>query len=98
MLGQVKEGSCVGDEPGAHQLAYQDCEVWRDGHHAVLEVLVELRAVLGNVDNLLTQVLDVGDVHVRDLGAHGDLCRLLDLLLDVLRQDVGEVGVGRVGA
>ena len=41
MLGQVEEGTSVGDESGADELTEEDGQVWRDGGHSVLEVVRE---------------------------------------------------------
>ena len=46
---------------------------------------------------LIAQIHDVAQVLLGDLGAHGDLGGLLDLLLDVLGQDVVELGGHGVG-
>lgn len=59
--------------------------------HAVAKVVPELRAVLGEGDDLVAQLQDVGDVVLAHLGTHGDLGRVLHLELDLLGQDVREV-------
>ncbi|KAI3492779.1 hypothetical protein L1887_42576 [Cichorium endivia] len=73
VLGEVHERAGVADEACADEVADEGGEVGRDGGHAVLEVLVELGAVLGDGDDLVAQAPDVLEVGVGDLGAHGDL-------------------------
>ena len=82
-LGEVHQRAGVRDESGAHQFADDDGEVGRDGVHAVLQVLVELQAVGGEVQHLRGELLDVLEVAVADVGAGGDECGALQLLLDV---------------
>lgn len=40
------------NEAGAHQLAHHHGQVGGDGHHPVLQVVVELRAILWNLNHL----------------------------------------------
>lgn len=44
--------TCVRNEPGADQLAHHDRQVGGDGHHAVLQVVVQLSAVVRDLDHL----------------------------------------------
>ena len=43
----------VCDESGSDQLTNEDCEVGGDGHHTVLEVVVQLGAVLRDLNDLI---------------------------------------------
>lgn len=97
-LGQVHEGTGVGDEPGADELADHGREVGGDGEHAVLEVFVELSAVLADGDDLLSEGIDVIEVVLGDLSAHGDLGGSLDLGTEFLGEDDGKVAGGSGGA
>lgn len=44
--------TCMRNEPGADQLAHHDRQVGGDGHHAVLQVVVQLSAVVRDLDHL----------------------------------------------
>mmetsp|Transcript_88609 Transcript_88609/g.253720 ORF Transcript_88609/g.253720 Transcript_88609/m.253720 type:complete len:272 (+) Transcript_88609:571-1386(+) len=94
MLGEAHEGTGLRDEPSSHQLADHVRQVRCDGVHAKLEVLGERGAVLGELDHALGERVDVDEVLVRDVGAHGGLRGLLNLQGDVLRHtDLSELGV-----
>jgi len=94
LLRQVHERPRVRDETRADELAEEDGQVRRYRAHAVLQVVEELDAVLGHGQYLLGEALDVDDVEVGHLGAHGDLCGLLDGGLDgLLLQYLGQVVV-----
>ncbi|KAL1836320.1 hypothetical protein VTK73DRAFT_5092 [Phialemonium thermophilum] len=97
VLGQVHQRAGVGDQAGADQVADQLGQVGGDGLHAVLQVAGQVVAVLGVLDDLLGEQLDVLEVLVGDLGAHADVGGGLDGGLDGLLQE-GEVGGGGVGA
>ena len=88
----------MGDEPGAHELADEHGEVGRDGVHARLEIIVQLDAVLREAHHLIRELLDVVEIILRDLGAHGDHGGVLEVLLDVLVENPGEVVLRRRGA
>lgn len=98
VLGQVDERTGVSDETSADELAHHHGQVGSDGLHAVLEVVVELRAVLVDVEHLRAQVLDVEDILLADLRTHGDLGRVPDLSFSLFGQDAGEAGGGSVVA
>ncbi len=49
---QVEKRSGVRNESGSDQLADEDGQVWSDGNHAILQILVQLTAVLLNFDDL----------------------------------------------
>ena len=59
----------------------QDRQVRSNRHHPVLQILVQLGAIFLDLNNLLTQMLDVQDIFIRNFCSHGDLCCLLHLLL-----------------
>ena len=65
VLGEVHEAAGVSDQPRSHQLAHQDGQVGGDRHHAVLQVLVQLAAVLLDLDNL--RALEIIRIIIRDL-------------------------------
>ena len=89
LLGQVHQRAGVGDEPRADELADHDGEVGRDGAHAVLQVLPQLRAVLGEGNHLVGKHHDIGRVLLRHLCAHRNLGGLLHLDLDLLDPSCG---------
>mmetsp|Transcript_56389 Transcript_56389/g.114897 ORF Transcript_56389/g.114897 Transcript_56389/m.114897 type:complete len:517 (+) Transcript_56389:1025-2575(+) len=94
LLRKVEQAAGVRDETGANELAHHHGQVRRDGVHAVLEVLEQLGAVLGQVDHLVGQLVDVQQVHLADVRAHGDDCSLLEAGFDLLRQNVRQVRGG----
>ena len=57
---------------------------------------VAIRAVRGDSDHLVAERVDVRNVRVGDLGAHGDLGGGLHGCLEVLGENGGEVGGGSV--
>ena len=81
-LGEVQQRAGVGDEPRADELADHHGEVGRDRVHAVLEVLVELDAVGGEVQHLRGELLDVAEIALADVRAGGDQRGALELLFD----------------
>lgn len=40
------------DEPSPHQFSHHDCQIGRDGHHAVFQVVIQLSAILRDFNNL----------------------------------------------
>lgn len=96
VLREVEQAARVADEARADELADERGEVRRDRVHAVAQVLRELRAVRGDRDHLVAERVDVRNVRVGDLGAHGDLGGGLHGCLEVLRENGGEVGGGSV--
>lgn len=86
----------MGDETGSDEFSDHLGEVWGDGLHSVLEILGEGFTVGGEIDDLGGEGLDVGLILVVDLSSHGDLGGLLDLLLEFLGEDSGEIGGGGV--
>ena len=98
VLGKVEEGPRVGDETGADELADECRQVRRDGRHAVLEVLVQLRAVLRDRDDLVREEQDVHQVRVRDFGSHRDGRSRLKRLLELFGEDCRKVGRAVVSA
>ena len=59
LLGQVDEGTGVGDKSGSNEFADHDGEIGGDGHHSGLEVLGQRLSVLGKGDDLVAEFLDV---------------------------------------
>ena len=87
----------MADQPGAHELADERRQVRRDRRHAVAQIRVQLRTVLADGNHLVTQAPDVLHVRVAHLGTHRDLGGGLERLLELLREDLGEVRRIRVG-
>jgi hypothetical protein len=98
VLGQVHQAPRVADEPRAHEFAHQRRQVRRDRLHARAQVFGELRAVLGNGNDLVAQRVDVLHVGVADFGAHRELGRGLDGGFEVFGEDEVERRVAGVGA
>jgi len=77
----------VTDELGANELSDNLGEVWCNCDHSVLEVLGKVHSVGRDLDDLVSECSDVLDIILEDLGSHGDLSGLLDLLNDALVSD-----------
>ena len=70
VLGQTQQTAGMADQSRSDELTDEGGKVGCDGGHAVFEVLCELRAVLGYRDDLVAELVDVGDVGVGDFGSH----------------------------
>mmetsp|Transcript_46707 Transcript_46707/g.123983 ORF Transcript_46707/g.123983 Transcript_46707/m.123983 type:complete len:338 (+) Transcript_46707:459-1472(+) len=97
VLGQVHQAARMSNETRTDQLTNHGGQVGRDRAHSVLQVLVKLHSVLGELDNLIAERLDVGDIILADLRSHRDLDGLLELLLGRLVEARAEVPIGAVG-
>ena len=69
MLGEGEQRACMCDQARTDELADHDREVGGNGIHAVLEVVVELGAVLADGDNLLCKMANVQKIEIADLNA-----------------------------
>mmetsp|Transcript_10245 Transcript_10245/g.25742 ORF Transcript_10245/g.25742 Transcript_10245/m.25742 type:complete len:235 (+) Transcript_10245:636-1340(+) len=98
VLCKVHQAPCVGDQAGPNKLADQDSQVGRNGLHPVLQVLIQLRAVLANGQDLVAQGLDVFKILAADLGTHGHGSTLLELGLQLLGQESRKRGVASICA
>jgi hypothetical protein len=98
VLGEVEEGTSVGDETSSDELSDEGGKVGGDGGHAVAEILVELGTVLSDGDDLVGEEVDVDEVRLGDLSSHGNSGGGLEGLLELLGEDGGEVGRAVVGA
>ena len=67
VLGERHQAAGVCDETSTDQLADQHRQVGRDGVHAVLEVLEQLRAIGVHLDNLVAESRNVVQVILADL-------------------------------
>lgn len=105
VLGQVGEGSSVGDEASSNGVANEGGEVGSDDAHLLREVRLERLAVLEQVDHARGKVTDVEVVDGGDVGAHGR-ARSVDNVASedvVVLEELGEaldrsVGEGRLVA
>lgn len=93
VLGEVDQASSVGDQTGSDDVSDERGKVGGDVAHLVVEVVVELLAVLVEVDDLEREAADVEHVEVRDVSSHGALGSLNDLLgLVLISEELGELG------
>lgn len=74
--------TCVRNEPGTDQLADHDRQVGGDGHHAVLQVVVQLSTVVCDLDHLRKKIRGVDLQGVVELGREG-VCFALGVLATV---------------
>lgn len=97
-LGEVHERSGVGDEARTNKLANKSCQVRSEGLHTVGQVAAKVLTVLGEVNNLLGKSRSRLQIFFCDLSTHRDLCSRLDSRLNLLGQDLREVGLTRIGS
>ncbi|KAI6756257.1 hypothetical protein HG530_011993 [Fusarium avenaceum] len=88
----------MGDETSTDQGSDKSSQVRSDGAHTALEVRGKLGSVVRVDNNLVSQKLDVLKILIGDLSTHADLGGSLDLNLDLLGEDLREIGVGDVGS
>lgn len=92
-LGEVHEGTSVGDEAGTDELANEGSQVGCESLHTRRKVGAEVLAVLSEVDDLLSKSAGSLEILLRDLGTHTDLSGGLDGSLNLLGQDAGQVSI-----
>lgn len=97
-LGEVHERTSVGDETGAYELANKRSQIRCEGLHAVGEVVAQVLAVFGEVNNLLSQGAGCLEVFISNLGPHTDLCSGFDGSFDLLGQDGRQISVAGICA
>lgn len=97
LFGEVEQRAGVGNQTRADELANQGSQVGCDGSHAVLQVVVELNAVLRQRNDLVTQHLNVDDVVHANFSAHGDLRGGLDVVRHFLLQQIRQISRQSVG-
>ncbi|CRK24753.1 hypothetical protein BN1708_003876 [Verticillium longisporum] len=95
-LGKAENGTSVGDQAGTDEGADEGRQVGGKSAHASLEVRGQLSTVLRVRDDLAGEELDVLEIVGRDFGTHANLSSGLDRGLELLREDVGKVGVSEV--
>lgn len=105
VLGQVGEGSSVGDEASSNRVANEGCEVGSDDAHLLREVGLERLAVLEQVDHARGKVADVEVVDRGNVGSHGSARGVDNVASEhvVVLEELGEaldrgVGEGRLVA
>src|SRR6202012_4402140 len=80
IFGEVGQGTGVGDQTGTDHLTDQGGQVGGNVVHLGDEVLVELLAVVGKVNDALGKVLNVDHIDLRDVSTHGGTGGINDLL------------------
>mmetsp|Transcript_52392 Transcript_52392/g.103419 ORF Transcript_52392/g.103419 Transcript_52392/m.103419 type:complete len:256 (+) Transcript_52392:585-1352(+) len=92
VLRQVHQRASLRDQPRANELSNHVRQVRRNGVHPQLQVLGERCTILCELDNAFGEGIDVGQILICDLRAHGGLSRRLNLVRDVLGHcDLAEV-------
>ena len=84
VLGEVGEGSSMGDEASRNDLTDELGQVRRDDGHLVGEVLEEGTAVLGELDDAVGEGGNVLHVLYSQILSHGNLGGINDGLCDIL--------------
>mmetsp|Transcript_14077 Transcript_14077/g.31204 ORF Transcript_14077/g.31204 Transcript_14077/m.31204 type:complete len:350 (-) Transcript_14077:21-1070(-) len=93
LLRQIHQRAGVGNQPCANKLANHMSQIGRDSHHTITQILRQTCSVLRKFNHTVCQLLDVVEILVCDIRAHGNLRRLLHLLGDLLGQHILEVGM-----
>lgn len=66
---KVHQTSSMCNKSSSDKLSYHNCGIWCDSLHTVLQIIIQLFTVLGNRNNLLTQVLYVIDILIAYLNS-----------------------------
>mmetsp|Transcript_25982 Transcript_25982/g.25706 ORF Transcript_25982/g.25706 Transcript_25982/m.25706 type:complete len:224 (-) Transcript_25982:40-711(-) len=73
MLSQSHQRASMGDQSSADKLTDHVGEVRGDGLHTMMEIIRQSCAVLGQLQDTISQLLDVAQILLCDLDTHGDL-------------------------
>jgi len=80
VLGEVGQGSGVADKTGSDLLSDEGGKVRSTGVHLGHEVVVELLAVLRELDHALGEAVNVDEINLGNVGSHGHTGGVKDLL------------------
>ncbi|KAH3670021.1 hypothetical protein OGATHE_002834 [Ogataea polymorpha] len=86
----------MGNQSSSNKFTNQRGQIRRNSLHSRRQVVRQLFSVSSKLNNLLCQGLDVAQIVLSDLGSHRNLCSSLDLGLNLLGQDLAEVGAGSI--
>jgi hypothetical protein len=92
-LGEVHEGTSVGNEAGTDKLTNECSQIGGESLHTGREVCAEVLTVLGKVNDLLSESACSLEILLGNLGTHGNLSGGLDGSFNLLGQDTGQISV-----
>lgn len=92
-LGEVHEGTSVGDETGTDKLTDERSQVGCKSLHTGGEVCAEVLTVLCQVNDLLSESAGSFKILLGNLGTHGNLSGGLDGGLNLLGEDARQISV-----